>query len=748
MADGFSDDDFDDDLFDGVNEADLVKLEQSVGTKHSFETDATEVVEDEPQGAKRLKRSHTPTQPTQDQRYIDIAERLLGEKFGYKTFRHEQAGAIERILAGQNTLVVFPTGAGKSLCYQIPAIAFPELDEIDGLREPENAGVTLVVSPLIALMKDQVDALKRRGISAESLDSTKSWDDIQVIYSKLRKSELRILYCAPERLNNEGFIQSVKGIPGGIRLLAVDEAHCVSEWGHSFRPDYLKVARFADEIKAERVICLTATATPKVSEDICKAFSIDQSCVFKTSPYRPNLVLHAKTLDSLSFAHDEAMGNPSESNIRFDELMEFLRAHPGPTLVYVALQAQADEHARVLTNKGFSAAAFHAGMKAEEKQRIQDDFMASKIRIVCATIAFGMGIDKADIRNIVHWDLSSTVEEYSQQIGRAGRDGKTSHCMFYLAPSAFYLRELFARGDLPSRNSLRGLLDTIFAEGAGLAVNDVLKLSQYKHSQDFDIRPSPLSIIYATLELHFGLIRAITPEYSAYKFEATPSYYPTLKNDSTKEGTAVFKKAVKKAKFHHIDVNEVARGAGLNRNDIVKKLNQLNERGHIKLQTSGIEHRYLILKKLPSTAKEIDAVTDKLYADLQSRERDALQRSQEVMELITGAKCFARALAEHFGMGLPDGKETCGHCTFCMTGVPVELPMKRQARTTAASIQPVLKAAGVRDDPRFLARVAFGIKSPRVSKLKLDRHAVFRSLADHDFEVCLCMYLRVVGMCH
>ncbi|KAK4172761.1 P-loop containing nucleoside triphosphate hydrolase protein [Triangularia setosa] len=683
--------------------------------------------------------------------HLALAERLLSNKFGYKSFRHEQAAAIQRILAGQNALVIFPTGAGKSLCYQIPAIAFPELDVAEGSRKPANAGVTIVVSPLIALMKDQVDALKKRGIPAESIDSSKKWEELQVVYDALARSQLRILYCAPERLNNEGFVETVKRIPGGIRLLAVDEAHCVSEWGHSFRPDYLKVARFVDEIQAERVICLTATATPKVTEDICNAFSIKSACVFRTTPYRPNLELQAKTVVknhdgdiSVSLGIMLGFHVKSEGDKRFKDLLIFLRANPGPTLIYVAMQQQCEIHAEVLAEQGFKAAPFHAGLKTELKQQVQDDFMSGKVDIVCATIAFGMGIDKPDIRNVVHWDLSNTVEEYSQQIGRAGRDGKPSKCMFYLAPSAFYLREVFARGDLPSRTSLAGLVFDIFNEALGVPMGGIFKTNHYRQQRDFDIRPSPLSVIYATLELHFGFFRATTPEYSAYKYEAMPSYFRIIGEDKSPATTSIHKNAKKKVKWYNIDVNEAAahKDTGLNRGDIVARLNQLDQQGHIKLQASGLTNCYILQRALPKTHKDKEKVVDKLYLDLTNREKDALQRCKEVMELITGSKCFARSLAEHFGMGLPNGKEKCGHCSFCLTGKPVEPPKLKVTETTASSIQQVLKATEVRDDPRFLARVAYGIRSPRVTALKLDKSPVFRSMADHDFEALLAEFTK------
>ncbi|RYP42581.1 hypothetical protein DL767_000105 [Monosporascus sp. MG133] len=664
-----------------------------------------------------------------DVQHEALARQILKERFGFDDFRHEQRSAIQSILRGENTLVIFPTGAGKSLCYQIPAIAFEQLDAESRDGRPDGSGITIVVSPLIALMKDQVDSLKRKGIPAECMDSTKTYEEQQETKAALREGRLRLLYCAPERLNNEGFVESMKYVPGGIRLIAVDEAHCISEWGHSFRPDYLKVARFAEEIKAERVICLTATATPRVADDVCKAFNIKESNVYRTAPYRPNLQLLAESMKT--------------NQDKYPRLFDFLRIHRGSTLVYVTLQKQAEVLADDLQAQGFNAVAFHAGLKSEEKARIQDRFMASEIPIVVATIAFGMGIDKPDIRNIIHFDLSSTVEEYSQQIGRAGRDGLESHCMFYICPEDFYLRENFARGDLPSRDSLRGLLKEAFnQEVTDITRGEGFKINHYQLSQDYDIRPSPLNILLATLELRFGLIRAVTPEYSSYKYEATNKYYYFAKVEKSRAGKAIFNNAKKAAKLYDIDVTATARDLGMPRNDIVRRLNELNDLGALVLKVSGVQNKYRILKPLPQTDEEINDLVEKLYSDMESRETDALNRVKQVADLITGSKCFAHALAHHFGMGLPDGKTSCGHCTYCLTGKPVVLPPKPHRPVDISGINKVLDACDVRDDPRFLARVAFGIKSPRVTRLKLDKIQEFASLEDHDFDSLLKEFTR------
>ncbi|KUI64535.1 ATP-dependent DNA helicase RecQ [Cytospora mali] len=727
-------DEFDsgDDLFDDVDVNELLQTSRVPVEQQSHSNSGQVHIQSQKRRSdietssaiKRLRPDISPS--PEDEENVKLARRLLSEKFGYNQFRHEQEAAIKRILAGKSAFVVFPTGAGKSLCYQIPAIAFPEIDEAHGLRKSGQSGITIIVSPLIALMKDQVDVLKRRGISADCIDSTKTADQLQLINRQLSRGELRMIYCAPERLNNERFVESMKNIPGGVRLVAVDEAHCISEWGHSFRPEYLKVARFVDEIKAERVICLTATATARVAEDVCNAFNIDEQGVFRTSPYRPNLKLFAESVNV--------------STEKISKLCKFLRENPGPTLVYVTIQKESEDLAERLRYHKFNATAFHAGMKVEAKTQVQDDFMANKVDIVVATIAFGMGVDKADIRNIVHYTLASTVEEYSQQIGRAGRDGNPSNCMFYLCNSDFYIRENFARGDLPSYEPFRKLIRDIFSEDViKLEPGATFKKETNNQMKEFDIRQSPLSVIYATLELHFNLIRAITPEYSVYSFEQldTSMYMECMKNmmaSDRPEAKAIMEYAEKKVKYTTVNVNEIVRQTGYHRTNIIQILDHLDRDGIIRLTARGIVPKFRVLQKLPNTDEQLEEITQKMYKDLEQKEKDALKRARDVVDLITGEKCFALALAQHFGMDLPDGKEKCGHCTFCYTGKRVQMPPKVKTPLDRDGIARVLKECPVRDDPRFLARVAFGIMSPRVRELKMNFSAAWESMQDQDFD--------------
>lgn len=380
-------------------------------------------------------------------------------------------------------------------------------------------------------------------------------------------------------------------------------------------------------------------------------------------------------------------------------------------------------------------------MKVEDKTKTQDDFMANRVQIVVATIAFGMGVDKPDIRNIVHYTLPSTVEEYSQQIGRAGRDGKSSYCMFYLCNADFGIRENFARGDLPSYDRFRKLISDIFDdEVAKLSPGAIFKKNPNEQMKQFDIRQSPLSVIYATLELRFNLIRAITPEYSQYQFETImPGRYQGVMESMVRKGKleakALLDHADKKVKLTHVDVNKIVQATGHRRADIINILDHLDRDGVIRLTARGVTPKFRVLQKSPQTDEELDELAKKMYEDLEKKERDALQRTREVVDLITGNKCFAQAMAQHFGMNLPEGKEECGHCTWCEKRTAVNLPLEKKCALDMKGVQNVLEVCPVRDDPRFLARVAFGIMSPRVRELKMAQTSAWESLIDQDFDV-------------
>jgi hypothetical protein len=468
---------------------------------------------------------------------------------------------------------------------------------------------------------------------------------------------------------------------------------------------------------------LTATATPRVASDICKAFNIDESeGLFRTSTYRPNLKLLAKT------------GKTKEELA--PELYAFLHDNPGPSIVYVTLQKQTEALAADLRRQGFKAKSFHAGMDTVLKTKVQEEFMKDNNLVIVATIAFGMGIDKANIRNVVHCNIPSSLESYSQEIGRAGRDGEISNCIFYICSEDLHLRELFARGDLPSKSSVHRLLVDIFdKETVALPIGAELRRNHYQQGKDFDIRATTLSNIYAQLELNHHLIRATTLVYTKYSYTVEEGYYRRIAGDSSPAAKAIKQFGKKASKLYHLDMDKAVDVTGTPRMDIVRKLNDFNESKDIVLKPSGVLNAYKVIGRLPRTPTEIKKLADQIYTIMEKREEDALARAEEMLALVTDTKCFSRSLAEHFGDSLPNGKTECGHCQWCLTHttvVPYEPP---PAKMHQGLFQAVLDAMPDREDPRLLTRIAFGISSPRITAAKLGKDAVFGSMADHTFSV-------------
>lgn len=725
-TDTYASEDFD---IDSSDEAELLNASDL-----PVPTNGTKRVSEEPNADPVAKRIRSE----QYDAHHDLALSVLRERFTLQSFRLKQQQAISRLLAGQSAVVVFPTGGGKSLCYQLPALCFRELDKQQNVRQGyAESDITLVVSPLIALMKDQVDALRRRGINAAVLNSTCSKEEYLAVQDSMRDGSLDLLYCAPERLNNEGFVGSMANVRGGVRLLAVDEAHCISEWGHAFRPDYLKVARFAKEVGAERVVCLTATATPTVAADVCKAFAIPtDEGLFRTTTYRSNLRLLARSFKT-----------KQES---YPHLISFLRAHSGPTIIYVTLQKHTEQLATTLQGQGFRARPFHAGMPQQEKAVCQDAFLSSNDMIIVATIAFGMGIDKANIRNVIHYDIPRSLEGYSQEVGRAGRDGKQSHCMLFLCAEDLHLRESFARGDLPSKSSVSALLNETFSIKPTLTDRgSCIEVKLREQSTEHDIKVSlpgcislyfmltgtsqetVLKSIFAQLELRFELYRETTPKYTSYSYQLKGN----IGSDRSSAAQAVKNHAKAAKTWTHIDVDAAARKSGVSRTEIVTKLNDWHDQGQIELKTGGVVNIYRLMKNPPSSAAEKTRIIDELYKELEAREQQEMDRMAAVFGLINGSACFAKTLAAHFGDTLPDGANRCGHCSFCETDKPVPVVTPTPKAFDQKPFDQVLRAVPDRDDPRFLARVAFGIGSPRITKAKLGSSAVFGSMEEFDFMV-------------
>ncbi|QYK01757.1 DNA helicase RecQ [Shewanella psychrotolerans] len=322
--------------------------------------------------------------------------------FGYRTFRKGQREVIEQAFLGQDSLVIMPTGGGKSLCYQLPALLMP--------------GLTIVVSPLISLMKDQVDSLKQMGVAAGYLNSSLSREDSQTIFQQMHRGELKLLYVSPERLLMASFIERIQHLQ--ISLFAIDEAHCISQWGHDFRPEYASLGQLRQYFPIVPIMALTATADQATRQDICQRLGISPY-VLLTSFDRPNI--RYTVAEKLNAAN---------------QLRQFIQAQNGNSgIIYCGSRRRVDEVAERLRLQGYKADGYHAGKTQQERSDIQERFLKDQLDIVVATVAFGMGINKSNVRFVVHYDIPKSIEAYYQETGRAGRDGLDAEAFMLFDPA-------------------------------------------------------------------------------------------------------------------------------------------------------------------------------------------------------------------------------------------------------------------------------------------------------------------------
>ena len=354
-------------------------------------------------------------------------------RFGHTTLRPGQSEVIADIFAGRPVIAVMPTGAGKSLCYQLPAVVLGE-----------RGGVTLVVSPLIALMKDQVDALTAKGVPAVALTSAAGADEKSQILDGIRAGAYTLVYVAPERFRSPRFVDVLHSLAGRLALVAIDEAHCISEWGHDFRPDYRRLGEIVRQLAPPRIAAFTATATPEVREDIAQQLGLTGHRLHVRGFDRPNL----------TYSVVKAGGTDDKT----EKMIELVRTRDGGVaLVYAATRKNAEKYAVELKAAGMRARVYHAGLEDNVREKAQDVFMAGKLDVIVATNAFGMGVDKSDIRLVVHADIPRSPEAYYQEAGRGGRDGKPTRCVLLFNHGDIRLQEFLIEASYPSPELLRGL---------------------------------------------------------------------------------------------------------------------------------------------------------------------------------------------------------------------------------------------------------------------------------------------------
>jgi ATP-dependent DNA helicase RecQ len=393
---------------------------------------------------------------------VDDLTRQLSEQFGFAKFRPGQEEVVRAVLAGRDAMAVMPTGQGKSLCYQLPATLLP--------------GLTLVISPLIALMQDQVAGLKQRKIAAAAFHSGLTGSEKHRVIQDLNQKRLQLLYLAPERMQHEGFLQLLRSL--WVSLLVVDEAHCISQWGHDFRPDYLKIGRLRQELTNPPCLALTATATSRVQTDLCKRLSLRDPLKLVAGFRRPNLALSVRLCQS-----------------RQDKLAALERlvreTGKGTILIYCATRRAVEEVAEWLGQSHQSVGYYHAGLSDEERQLVHDDFRRGNVRILAATNAFGMGIDKSDVRLVVHFDIPGSVEAYYQEVGRAGRDGRPAACCLLFHERDLATQEYFIQqaAQDPEGADRAERMKTLLQEMLGyVSVSDCRQLAILEYFSDEDER--------------------------------------------------------------------------------------------------------------------------------------------------------------------------------------------------------------------------------------------------------------------
>ena len=629
---------------------------------------------------------------------------ILQNTFKLNTFRPGQEAVISALLHGRSALAIFPTGGGKSLCYQLPALM------LDGL--------TLVVSPLIALMKDQVDALQALGVPAARIDSSLNKDEVQTLFDDLQNQRIKLLYLSPERLKNERFVQRLGNLR--ISLMAIDEAHCISEWGHNFRPDYLTLTGTAKKLQVERVLALTATATPSVAKDICQQFSIAPEDHIQTSFARPNLQLGVTACDQ-----DE----------RMSLLLARLRKQPSDaaTIIYVTLQKTAEDVAAAINAAGFSAGFYHAGLKDEEREQIQNQFMSGEVVIVVATIAFGMGIDKSNIRAVYHFNLPKSIENYVQEIGRAGRDGLPAWCEMFAAGDDIRVLQNFTYGDTPAEQSLNALVNYV------LGFEEDFDISLYELSQRFDLRPLVLNTALTYLELQ-GVILAQAPFYTQYKVNFLKPKEEIIAQFNSQRAdflTRLFGAGRAGRKWLTLDMLTLSDHLGETRERIVAALDYLVNQNWIELTVANLRQSYKRGITLNSDAERelLCATLNDLFAQREARD---IQRLEKVIDYANNSECLSLQVVQYFG---EQSEQRCGICNHCTGSVVIPVTPLAQEPITDAQRQLILQVCDERhpalQQTRQLARFFCGLPSPAATRAGLKKHPGFGALADVSYRTLL-----------
>jgi ATP-dependent DNA helicase RecQ len=557
---------------------------------------------------------------------------LLKLHYGFDSFRLGQEKAIDNILEGKSTIVIMPTGGGKSLIYQLPALVME--------------GVTIVVSPLIALMKDQVDGLTRNGIPATFINSSISLNEVSERLEAVKSGHYKILYVAPERFYSQEFLEMLKNIK--VSIFAIDEAHCISQWGHDFRPSYLRVKNAIAFVGNPIVVALTATATPEVREDIIKQLGLENPEQVVTGFGRPNLqfgVIQAKDSEKLRLIVDAVNSAPDGSGV-----------------VYTGTRSKAENIAQALLDQGIDAVVYHGGMDPADRHWVQESFMANKARVIVATNAFGLGIDKRDIRFVIHFEMPGTIEAYYQEAGRAGRDGKPSFCLLFYHPRDRYLQEFFIKGDNPPPSIILEIYELLLNYGSD---NILITYSELAEGLSEKLPEMAVGTALKILEREGYLSRPNEKVGSAYlELISRPEAIMETFGKRSKGSVEIFNKII--SRYHNDITNgwrfnpeEVAEILNIKKDALMRLVRKLADVNLVKYEPPFRGTEINILKRVDTSEINID------FSAMKAKLKNAYGKLDQMEDYVYHYDCRQKYILDYFG---DLNAKSCGKCDNCLTG--------------------------------------------------------------------------------
>ncbi|KAL6650932.1 hypothetical protein ACP70R_009857 [Stipagrostis hirtigluma subsp. patula] len=636
-------------------------------------------------------------------------ESLLKVAYGYDSFREGQLEAIQKVVAGESTMLVLPTGAGKSLCYQVPAMILP--------------GLTLVVSPLLSLMVDQLRKLPEF-LPGGLLASSQTSDEFHETLQRLRGGEIKVLFVSPERFLNEEFLLIFRdALP--ISLVAIDEAHCISEWSHNFRPSYLRLraSLLRRKLNVKCVLAMTATATTQTLEEIVNALEIPSHNVIKSSQIRENLQLSISMSDN-----------------RLKDLLLLLKSSPFANMksiiVYCKFQGETDFVCKYLCDNNISVKSYHSGLPMKNRSRVQELFCSNKIRVVVATVAFGMGLDKSDVEGVIHYSMPESLEEYVQETGRAGRDGRLSHCHLLLDSTTFYKIRSLSHSDGVDEYTISKFLYQVFS--CDNSTGCICAMVKESTSRKFDIKEEVLLTVLTQLEIGDQQYLRLLPQFSVtctlYFHKTSPQLLAdkdilvqsVLNKSETKDGNFVF------------DMTRIANDLKITLNEVLEHLQKLKFSGEISFELKDPAYCYVILKK----PDDFNALSANITKWLFEVENSKIMKLDAMFALANFAlkgcqrtggcsgsqhtSCIQNKITEYFNKnGITSDS---GYCT----------QLQKSSPFLQADIKVFLQSNSfAKFTPRAVARIMHGLSSPAFPSATWSKNHFWGRYVEVDFPLVM-----------